>query len=217
MMNESRRIIFFGTGAHFSLTVLRHLVELGVRPCAVVVSEYPAADSMPVLGNIDIGIESKKTLAKIAEALEIPLLFAPGRNHKSLAVKLKSYAPDFILVACWPYLLSEEICATASKAALNLHPSLLPNYRGANPVEAQLQSGEKQLGVSLHLLSQVFDSGDIVGQYRIEAGGKTLTVEDLEKQAAHAGVKLFIDALNTYGSSQWQPYKQTDSESGSAF
>lgn len=215
MMNETRRIIFFGTGAHFSVAVLRRLVELDVTPCAMVIPEYPAAEPMPLLGNIDLDVASKKPLSKMAETMNVPLLFAPASNHQLLAGRLESYAAEFILVACWPYLLSSEICLTASKAALNLHPSLLPSYRGANPVEAQLRNGVKQLGVSLHLLNQTFDSGDIVSQSRIEIEDKNLTVEEIEKQTARVGAELFVKALDAYGTSQWQPYKQINSESGS--
>jgi len=214
MMNESSRIIFFGTGAHFSVAVLRRLTELEVTPCALVVPEYPAAKAMPLLDNIDLDVASKKPLPKMAVKMNIPLLFAPEKNHASLADKLKSYAAEFILVACWPYLLPDEVCLTASKAALNLHPSLLPGYRGANPVEAQLRSNEKQFGVSLHLLSPAFDSGDIVSQSIVEIEDNRLTVDEIEKQTARVGAELFVEALGAYGSCQWQPYKQASSESG---
>ena len=174
------------------------------------------AEHMPLLDNIDLDMASKKPLLKMAGNMNVPVLFAPEKNCLTLAGALKSYAAEFILVACWPYLLPEAICLTASKAALNLHPSLLPGYRGVNPVEAQLRSGEKQFGVSLHLLNQTFDSGDIVNQSRVEIEDNKLTVEEIEKQTARAGSNMFVRALDVYGSSQWQPYKQIGSESGSA-
>ena len=216
MMNESRRFIFFGTGAYFSAVALRCLIELDIVPCAVVVPQYPAASHMPSLGNINPGAASKNTLLKMTEKINVPMHFAPEKSHASLPRELGSYVAEFILVACWPYLLSEAVCSTASKTALNLHPSLLPNYRGANPVEAQLRSGERQLGVSLHLLNQAFDSGDIVSQSRIDMADKKMSVRQVEEQTAEAGVELFVEAMSAYGTSKWQPHRQISLESGSA-
>ena len=95
----------------------------------------------------------------------------------------------------------------ASKAAMNLHPSLLPKYRGANPVEEQLNGGEQNLGVSLHLLSDEFDAGDIVKQAKFELP-ETADRWAIERQAADLGSRLYIEACEEYGSPKWHPEKQ---------
>ena len=90
----------------------------------------------------------------------------------------------------------------------DLHPSLLPNYRGADPVAAQIDYEEKNFGVSLHLLSQEFDQGDIVGQASLELGTKSPGRELIEAQAARAGVNLFMKAMQEFGSPAWRPRPQ---------
>jgi len=138
----------------------------------------------------------------------VPIIFAPEKVDSTLAERLSEFDPEFILVVCWPYLLSEEVCAIAKKAALNLHPSLLPKFRGANPLEDQLRAGETSFGVSLHLLSPVFDAGDIVKQNGLDFSNKKNTVEQIEKQAARFGIDSFVESMNEFGSSRWQARKQ---------
>jgi methionyl-tRNA formyltransferase len=208
-MNESRRIIFFGTGAYFSCIALKRLVELGFPPNAIVVPEYPSASNTPSLDNITLQVTtSQNPLIKIGEEAGVPIVFAPEKNDSTLARELAVYDPEFILVVCWPYLLSEEVCSVASKAALNLHPSLLPKYRGANPVEDQVRVGETKLGVSLHLLSQAFDAGDIIKQCELDLSDKKINAQQIEKQAARVGIDSFVESMNEFDGDKWRPQRQ---------
>ncbi|MFB3059470.1 MAG: formyltransferase family protein, partial [Gammaproteobacteria bacterium] len=105
-------------------------------------------------------------------------------------------------------LLGTEIVNAVGKAALNLHPSLLPDYRGADPVIAQIASREINLGVSLHLLSQKFDCGDIIGQASLKFETRFPGRELIETQAARVGTRLFIQAIKDFGSPDWKPRPQ---------
>jgi methionyl-tRNA formyltransferase len=115
---------------------------------------------------------------------------------------------DFLLVACWPYLISPTLIASAAKAALNLHPSLLPMYRGPDPVTRQIECGERSPGVTVHLLSREFDAGDIVAQARLPAKAPVAERTRFECEAARLGSKLFIEAINRYDEG-WQTQAQT--------
>jgi len=215
MTSESGRFVFFGTGACFSMAVLKHLFHSGFLPQAVVVPEYPAASNMPSLAGIaSTGANKPNRLTTLAEKASLSIIYAPESNKTLLAEKLAAFKPDFILVACWPYLLAADICTIASKAALNLHPSLLPEYRGPNPVEQQLQAGERSIGVSLHLLTQRFDTGDIVFQEKIDLADGDLSIEIVEQKAAEIGSSMFIEAIQVYGSEHWRPRKQSPKDSG---
>lgn len=207
MLRQS--VILFGTGAQFSIAVLDRLLAHGLKPAALVLPGFAPA-VLKGLGEtqVDVGGEVNQFVSE-ARRLSIPLIYLPESSQVSQAEKIAAVKADYILLACWPYLLSPEIINTAGKAALNIHPSILPNYRGADPVTAQIDCEEKNLGVSLHLLSQEFDQGDIVGQASLELGTKSLGRELIEAQAARAGVNLFIKAMQDFGSPAWRPRPQS--------
>lgn len=79
---------------------------------------------------------------------------------------LNSGEADIILSCCYDRFFSNAILSYPKIAALNIHPSILPKYRGVKPLENALVNDEKEIGVTLHLLTDVVDAGDIVLQKR---------------------------------------------------
>ncbi len=121
----------------------------------------------------------------------------PAAEQERFAARFAATQIDFILVACWPYRIGKPLIRAARKATLNLHPSLLPAYRGADPLGDQLAAGDDDFGVTLHLLDSRFDHGDIVAQARIDAGG-SIERATLELHCAERGVELFVDAARSF-------------------
>ena len=201
-------VILFGTGARFSEAVLDQLSAHGLKPIALALPEFaPAAFEGMVETRIDTGTTENRFIVQ-AKRLSIPMIYLPESLQTSQAQKIAALKADFLLVACWPYLLSPEIVSAIGKAALNLHPSILPKYRGADPVSEQIEQQEKELGVSLHLLSQEFDQGDIVAQAGLELGTKFPGRELIETQAARVGTNLFIKAVDDFDGPDWRPRSQ---------
>jgi methionyl-tRNA formyltransferase len=194
--NCSFRYAFFSTGANFSCEVLQALRGKNFSPALIVLPEYPPAERPPVESLLSGSTVPQRRLFKLADGLDI--VYAPSELQTQCAQSLRQQSIEFILVACWPYLITGMLLDSASRAALNLHPSLLPDYRGADPIGEQLQSGEVQPGVSLHLLSDNFDEGDIVAQSRLSSTRPYTDRTSLENDCAQLGSKLFIDALNDY-------------------
>ncbi|MDH5356216.1 MAG: formyltransferase family protein [Gammaproteobacteria bacterium] len=210
-MYKNSNTLFFGSNTFFSLRVLDHLAESSHIPGAIVIPEFPAFEFRQtdrLLAQLDTPNELKRR----AKSHNIEYFFAPERQADKLINQLSGRDIDFILVACWPYKLSAQVCRRANRAAMNLHPSLLPEYRGANPVEDQITRKERNLGVSLHLLSDKFDSGDIIKKAKFDRP-KNPDREAIEQQAAELGARLFIESCQEYGSPKWSPQPQ---ESGRA-
>ena len=203
-----QRIILFGTGALFSTAVLDQLLANGLKPDALVLPGF-APSRLYRLADIPVDSGGKDNrFVSAAKQLSIPLIYLPESSQTSQARAIASVKADFILVACWPYLLGTEIVNAVEKAALNLHPSLLPDYRGADPVIAQIASREINLGVSLHLLSQKFDCGDIIGRASMKFETRFPGRELIETRAARVGTRLFIQAIQDFGSPDWKPRPQ---------
>jgi methionyl-tRNA formyltransferase len=201
----SFRYAFFSTGANFSCEVLQALQRNSFSPALIVLPEYPPAQRPAVESLLPGSPEPQRRLIMLADGVEI--VYAPKQLQTQCAQVLRQQSIEFILVACWPYLISGMLVDSASRAALNVHPSLLPDYRGADPIGEQLRSGEVHPGVSLHLLSDNFDEGDIVAQSRLSSTGAYTDRTSLENDCAHLGSQLFIDALNAYDAG-WQPQMQ---------
>ena len=202
------RIILFGTGVLFSTVVLDHLLAYGLEPVALVLPGF-APSILKGLGEIPVDRGGEDNLfVSAAKRLSIPLAYLPESSQNSELQTITEFKADFLLVACWPYLLASEIVNAVDKAALNLHPSLLPDYRGADPVRVQLDCREQNLGVSLHLLSRAFDSGDIIGQVGLELGNQAPGRELIETQAARLGAHLFAQAIENFGGPDWKPRPQ---------
>lgn len=203
-----QNIILLGTGARFSIAVLDQLLAHGLKPVALALPEFaPAVFEGMGETRVDNGVKQNRFIAR-ASRLSIQMIYLPESSQTSMAQKIAALKADFLLVACWPYLLNPEIVNATRKAAVNLHPSILPNYRGADPINEQIEQQEKNLGVTLHLLSQQFDQGDIVAQASLVFGTKYPGIELIETEAARVGTQLFIKAIQNFGGPDWAPRSQ---------
>ncbi len=150
---------------------------------------------------------TQNRLVSHAKNLNIPVSYAPENRINELLECLTIENFDFLLVACWPYKISVQVCNAVKKAAMNIHPSLLPAYRGRDPVGQQIEHCAEHIGVSLHLLNDAFDAGDIIASIRLEQAPE-LERSYIENQAARLGVKLFLDACRNFGGIKWNPVPQ---------
>jgi len=85
-------------------------------------------------------------------------------KNPSIYEKVKSLDPDLIVVAAYGKILPKDFLNLPKHGCLNVHPSLLPKYRGASPIQAALINGDKATGVSIILMDPKMDAGDIVEQ-----------------------------------------------------
>jgi len=201
------RFALLTNGANFGCEVLRSLLERQCPPELLVLPEYPPAFDSKQTNREIVAPTANRPLMQLAPSIELG--YAPAPLQTQCASLLRCHAIDFILVACWPYLIDAVLIDSAARAALNLHPSMLPAYRGPDPITRQLADNQRRFGVSLHLLSQRFDHGDIVAQAELAETPGNPARSWLEQQCAQLGSELFIDALNGYDAG-WSPLRQAD-------
>lgn len=108
-----------------------------------------------------------ESVAEIARVYRVPCLTPSSPNLPEVVRTLRGLAPDLILAVWYRRLLGPEILRLARVAALNLHGSLLPAYRGRAPLNWVLVNGETRTGVTLHHMTAAADAGDIVAQQPI--------------------------------------------------
>jgi methionyl-tRNA formyltransferase len=96
----------------------------------------------------------------------VPVIRASGRDAR-LATFVIAAKPDLLWITDYRYLLPGAILALAPLGAINLHPSLLPAYRGRAPLNWAILHGERELGLSAHVVDEGMDTGDLLAQRRI--------------------------------------------------
>ena len=187
----------FTNGSSFGLEVLRRLLEHRYPPEVVILPQYPPAPEASSLGpGADVSPSVQHPLLQLEPTLELG--YAPAERQPQCAALIRRQRIDFILVACWPYLIEPVLFESPAKAALNLHPSLLPLYRGPDPITAQLADRRSRFGVSLHLLNHRFDRGDIVLQRPLANSCSEPNRDWVQTNCARLGSDLFLEALNGY-------------------
>jgi len=99
-------------------------------------------------------------------------LLSPLKVNKSLVEKVKEIAPDYIFSIYYRKILPSSILTIPKFSCINIHPSLLPEYRGPIPTAWAIERGEKYFGISIHLMDEGIDTGDILVQekYKIKDG-----------------------------------------------
>jgi len=135
-----------------------------------------------------------KTPAEAAAAHGLPVHYAEDLGRDGVTALAERVAPDLVLSAFYRDLLPAPVLASARLAALNLHPSLLPAYRGRAPINWVLVNGERETGVTLHHMVARADAGDIVAQRAIPIAPRE-TALSLYLKTEEAGVELLREAL----------------------
>jgi methionyl-tRNA formyltransferase len=96
------------------------------------------------------------------------------------------------LVASYGKIIPKAVINLPKYQTLNIHPSLLPKYRGPSPLQGQILNGEKEVGVTIMLIDEQVDHGPLLAQEKINIPNWPVNFNNLEKIMAQAGAKLFI-------------------------
>jgi methionyl-tRNA formyltransferase len=134
------------------------------------------------------------SVAKLCAEKNIPYITPNANELVDLIPKLQSLAPDYIFSFYYRFMIPEEILACAKIAALNMHGSLLPKYRGRAPVNWAILHGETETGATLHIMEAKPDAGDIVGQAAVNIGPDE-TATDVFGKVSQAAVSVITQAL----------------------
>ncbi len=108
--------------------------------------------------------------------------------------RIKNLNPDLIIVAAYGQIIPKEILDIPKYGALNIHPSLLPKYRGASPIQATILNGDKISGVTIMLMDEKMDHGPILGSTKLQITNSQ-TYKELSEKLAGLGAELLIKTL----------------------
>lgn len=136
-------------------------------------------------------------VAQLCQEKHIPYITPTANELTTLAPNIAALSPDYIFSFYYRHMIPAAILACARIAALNMHGSLLPKYRGRAPVNWAILHGETQTGATLHVMEVKPDAGDIVGQASVSIGPDETATEVFEKvtQAAVTAIQQALPEL----------------------
>ena len=178
------RVVFFGT-PDFGVPALRRLSDRFEVALVVTRPDRPVGRG---------GRLTALPVAAAARELDLDLFQPPNPNQSAAVEAIGSYAPDAVVVVAYGRLLGAALRRLARPGALNAHPSLLPAYRGAAPIQGALADGAGETGVTLIRLVRALDAGPIVAVQRTPLDPNE-TAADVQARLAETTADLLVRIL----------------------
>ena len=201
MSGKDLRIVFMGT-PEFAVHSLRALVEGGYNIVAVVTTPDKPAGRGQKIHESDVKVAARE--------LGLPILQPEKLRDPEFVQAMQELQPDLGIVIAFR-MLPEVIWAMPRYGTFNLHASLLPQYRGAAPINWAIINGDTETGVTTFLLNHEIDKGAIIGQVR-EQIAENDTVGTLYDRLMTIGSGLVIDSVNRIAEGNITPIEQPQSD-----
>lgn len=206
-------VVYFGSDCEYTRIVLESLLTARVKIAAV----WLAGQNLPGLSdtttikpllppNVAIAENDPNSLPLISTFVQESVLKTTWENGIPLygikrikAVEtmriLKGLSPSLGIVACFPRLIPDSLLSVPRHGFLNVHPSMLPEYRGPAPLFWQFKNGEQRTGVTVHWMDGQFDTGPIAAQ-RLVPLTDGISEHDATRLMARAGGRTLVEVLN---------------------
>jgi methionyl-tRNA formyltransferase len=196
------RYIFFGS-SEFAKIVLEKLLQNNLKPVLVITQPPKPKGRKQIL--------SPTLVQFIAEQNNIPFLTPENLNDKDFLQTIKNLQPDLILLTAYAKIIPSVLLKLPPQGFLNLHPSFLPRYRGATPIQSTILAGDKETGVTLFLMDEQIDHGPIIANSKLLITNYQITYSELSKKLANLGAKLIIETLPQLLQDKITPLPQDES------
>jgi len=209
-------IVFWGT-PDFATIILEKLIKKNYRPCLIVTAPDKPKGRHHLL--------SAPAVKKVAEKYKIPYLQPLEiKENKELKNKIMALKPDLFIVAAYGLIVPQELLNSPSKKAINIHPSLLPKYRGPSPIQTAILNGDEFSGVTLILMTEKMDAGPIIKYEKIKINPSTKRFVpssvprglrapnylELSNELANLGADLLIKVLPDWLEGKIKPLPQAE-------
>ena len=146
----------------------------------------------------------KQTAKKAGIPVRTPATF---KNNLEELQQLSNFEPDFLVVVAYGLILSSKVLKIPNIAAVNLHASILPKYRGPSPIHNAILSGDKETGNTAMLMNVKMDEGDILAVDKIKITD-TDNLESLHDKLSIAGSKFLPSVLIDFAEGKIKPLQQ---------
>ena len=185
MPNNSFRIVFMGT-PDFAVTILDRLVQNNLTIVGVITApDKPSGRGQQI---------SESAVKKYAASKELNILQPTNLKDETFINELQALNADLFVVVAFR-MLPEIVWSMPPKGTINLHGSILPNYRGAAPINWAVINGEKETGVTTFFIEKEIDTGKIIERESI-AIGENETAGELHDRLMELGAELTFKTVS---------------------
>jgi len=195
------KIVFMGT-PDFSRVSLEKIYNAGFDIVGVVTTpDRPAGRGMKL-------VESEVKKFAVEKGLTI---FQPEKISKNDEFKdaIRALDPDLVIVVSYGVILPKSFLKIPKLGCINVHPSLLPKYRGSAPIQWAILNGDEETGVSIMYLDEGMDSGDVIKQQKVTIGEYETTGE-LWDRLSVIGADLLLECVKNIENGKEERYPQPE-------
>ena len=197
---------FLGT-PEFAATILEGLIRGGFTPSLVITNPDRPVGRKNVITPPPV---KQSIMEKVVSSKDTITILQP-ENPKDVYTLLRSTNYDFFVVAAYGRIIPKEIFDIPRLGTIGVHPSLLPKYRGASPIQSAILGGDKETGVTLFIIDEKVDHGAIVSDIKYQVSSSD-TYKTLEQKLAALSVQLLIETLPKFVKGEIVPQLQDESK-----
>ncbi|PJA41734.1 methionyl-tRNA formyltransferase [Candidatus Wolfebacteria bacterium CG_4_9_14_3_um_filter_37_9] len=180
------RYIFFGT-PKFAAIILEKLIKAGHIPSAVICNPDKPVGRKKIITAPEIKLIAQKYNIKVFQLKNLEI-----GNWK---LEIDEIKPDFAIVAAYSQIIPKEILKIPQLGTIGVHPSLLPKYRGASPIQNAILNGDEITGTTLYLMDEKIDHGPILAKRELEFPISNFQFSKLYNALAELSADLLIETL----------------------
>ncbi len=192
------KIIFLGT-SKFGSIILEKMANSGYSPALVITAPDKPSGRKQTITPPPVKVAARKYGVDIIQPERV----------KHIEGEIKKLKPDLMITAAYGQILPQEILNIPKFGCLNVHPSLLPKYRGASPVQRAILNGDAETGVTIILMDAMIDHGPVVGQQKTIIGSNE-NFSELHDRLAILGGELLIDTIPDWTNGRLQAQRQNE-------
>lgn len=182
---KKSKIIFIGS-SEFAVPILQELLNRDLQIIAVITQPDRPVGRKKIL--------TPTPIKKLAQ--ERQLIILQPLKIARIKDKIKKLNPDLVITASYGQIIPQEILDIPKQKCLNVHPSLLPKYRGSSPIQSAILNGDKQTGVSIMIMDAKMDHGDIVAKKSLKIIDQNYL--ELHNELSEFGANLLVKILPDY-------------------
>ena len=201
-MRPKLRILFMGT-PEFAVPSLEHLILNQYQLVAV----YTQPDKPIGRGRSLVSLPVKRA----AVTWKLPVVQPVSLKRAEVVAQLADFHPDVIVVAAFGQILPQSVLDIPSCGCINIHPSLLPRFRGASPVAAAILAGDEFTGVSIMLMDSGLDTGPVLARAPISISPGD-TTGSLTVKLSLVAARLLQEVLVRWSRDEITPRPQNETE-----
>ena len=204
------KYVFFGT-PDFAVTILRHLVGAGYIPSAVVTNPDRPVGRKHVITPPPVKQWALEHSNQLWKSDFHSLIFQPQKLGE-IKEQLAALEPDLFIVAAYGKLIPKSILNIPKQGSINVHPSLLPKYRGPTPIQTAILNGDEETGVTIMLMDEKMDHGATLKISNFQFPISNYDYPTLSKVLAELGAKTLLEVIPEWLNNKISPSPQDDTK-----